>query len=148
MIRFLKERSRAVRLMMPYKRLPKQFTIKMVHRITSLMDSLPEQNGIHSVISPREIVTGQKFQCPSIRIGQYIQGHTGGTNSTDQERSIDSLYIGRADNGSGHEVFKLSTKQPVSVNRVTIISTNDTVIKTVNDIGEQKKQPEGIVFQI
>jgi hypothetical protein len=56
------------------------------------------------------------------------------------------LYIGRADNGSGHAVFKLSTKQPVSVNRVTIIPTSDAVIKTVNDIGEQEKQLEGIEF--
>jgi hypothetical protein len=143
---FLKERIRAVILMMPYKRLPKRFTIEMVHRVTSLINSLPKQNGIHSVISPREIVTGKKFRCPSIRIGQYVQGHTGGTNSTDQERSIDSLYIGRADNGSGHEVFKLSTKQPVSVNRVTVIPTSEAVIKTVNDTGEQEKQPEGIEF--
>jgi hypothetical protein len=79
-------------------------------------------------------------------VGQYIQGHTGGTNDTDQERSIDSLYIGRADNGSGHVVFKLNTKQPVSVNRVTPITTTETIIKTVNDIAEQEKQPEGIEF--
>jgi hypothetical protein len=75
-----------------------------------------------------------------------VQGHTGGTNSTDQERSIDALYIGRADNGSGHVVFKLNTKQPVSVNRVDIIPTTDAIIETVNNIGEQEEQPEGIEF--
>jgi hypothetical protein len=32
------------------------------------------------------------------------------------------------------------------VNRVTIIPTSEAVIKTVNDIGEQEKQPEGIEF--
>jgi hypothetical protein len=111
-----------------------------------LINSLPKQNGLHSIISPREIVTGKKFRCPSIRIGQYVQGHTGGTNSTDQERSIDSLYIGRADNGSGHEVFKLNTKQVVSVNRVTVIPTSEAAIKIINDIGEQENQPEGIEF--
>jgi hypothetical protein len=145
-IRFLKERIRAVRLMMPYKRIPKRFTIEMVHKITVLINSLPKQNGIHSILSPREIVTGKKFRCPSIRVGQYVQGHTGGTNDTDQERSIDSLYIGRADNGSGHVVFKLSTKQPVSVNRVTPIPTTEAIINTVNDIAIQEKQPEGIEF--
>jgi hypothetical protein len=92
-IRFLKERIRAVKLMMPYSKLPKRFTIKTVHRVTRLINSLPKQNGIHFIISPREIATGKKFQCPSIRIGQHVQGHTGGTNSTNQERSIDSLYI-------------------------------------------------------
>jgi hypothetical protein len=81
-------------------------TIEMVHKVTMLINSLPKQNGLHSVLSPREIVTGKKFRCPSIRIGQYVQGHTGGTNSTDdKERSIDSLYIYQADNGSGHQVF-------------------------------------------
>jgi hypothetical protein len=145
-IRFLKERILAVRLMMPYNKIPIRFTIEMVHRITVSINSLPKQNGIHSVLSPREIVTGKKFRCPSIRIGQYVQGQTGGSNSTDEERSADSLYIGRADNGSGHIVFKLNTKQPVSVNRVTPIPTTDVIINTVNNIGEQEKQPEGIEF--
>jgi hypothetical protein len=145
-IRFLKERIRSVRMIMPYKKLPKRFTIEMVHKVTMLVNSLPKQNGIHSILSPREIVTGKKFRCPSIKIGQYVQGHTGGTNSTEQERSIDSLYIGRSDNGSGHMVFKLNTKQPVSVNRVTVIPSSEAAIKIVNDIGEQENQPEGIEF--
>jgi hypothetical protein len=132
--------------MMPYNKIPKRFTIEMVHRITVLINLLPKQDGIHSVLSPREIVTGKKFQCPSIRIGQYVQGQTGGSNSIDEERSVDALYIGRADNGSGHIVFKLNTKQPVSVNRVTKIPTTDVIINTVNNIGEQEKQREGIEF--
>jgi hypothetical protein len=93
-IRFLKERIRAVRLMMPYKKIPKRFTIEMVHKVTMLINSLPKNNGIHSILSPREIVTGKKFRCLSIKIGQYVQGHTGGSNSTDQERCVDALYIG------------------------------------------------------
>jgi hypothetical protein len=132
--------------MMPYKKIPKRFTVEMVLRVTMLINSLPKQNGIHSILSPREIVTGKKFRCPTVKVGQYVQGHTGGTNSTDEERSIDALYIGRADNGSGHVVFKLSTKQPVSVNRVTIIPTTEAMINTVNEIGEQERQPEGIEF--
>jgi hypothetical protein len=132
--------------MMPYKKLPKQFTIEMVHKVTMLVNSLPKQNGIHYVLSPREIVTGKKFRRPSIKIGQYVQGHTGGSNKTDQERSIDSLYIGRADNGSGHVVFKLNTKQAVSVNRVTVIPTSEATIKMVDDVGEQESQPVGIEF--
>jgi hypothetical protein len=43
-------------------------------------------------------------------------------------------------------VFKLNTKQPVSVNRVDIIPTTEAVINTVNNIGEQEEQPEGIEF--
>jgi hypothetical protein len=65
-IRFLKERIRSVRMMMPYKRIPERFTIEMVHRVTMLINSLPKQNGIHLILSPSEIVTGKKFRCPSI----------------------------------------------------------------------------------
>jgi hypothetical protein len=132
--------------MMPYKKLPKRFTIEMVHTFTKLINSLPKQNGIHSVISPREIVTGKKFRCPTIKIGQYVQGHIGRTNSTDIERPIDAIYNGRADNGSGHSVFKLNTKQVVSVSRVTEIFTSEATKKIVNDNGEGKGQPEGIEF--
>ena len=145
-IRFLKERIRAVRLMMPYKKLPMRFTIEMVHQVAQLINSLPKSNGIHAILSPREIVSGKKFRCPTIKIGQYVQGLTGGTNSTDQERSIDALYIGRADNGSGHSVFKLSTKQVVSVNRVVIIPTSEATITAVNHIGNEEGQPEGLEF--
>jgi hypothetical protein len=52
-IRFLKERIRSVRLMMPYEKIPKQFTIEMVHTIIKLINSLPKQNGIHSIITTR-----------------------------------------------------------------------------------------------
>jgi hypothetical protein len=43
-------------------------------------------------------------------------------------------------------VFKLNTKKPVSVDRVTDIPTSDADINTVNSIGEQDNQPEGIAF--
>jgi hypothetical protein len=56
------------------------------------------------------------------------------------------LYIGRADNGSGHVMFKLNTKQPISVNQVTVIPTTEAYTETVNNIGEQEDQPEGIQF--
>jgi hypothetical protein len=92
-IRFLKERIRSVRMMMPYQKIPKQFTIKMVHRVTALINSLPKQNGIHSILSPKEIVTGKKFRCPSIRIGQYVQGHTLVVPMTTDRRCQSIPYI-------------------------------------------------------
>jgi hypothetical protein len=43
-------------------------------------------------------------------------------------------------------VFKLNTKQQISINRVTLIPTSEATIKTVNDRGEQESKPEGIEF--
>ena len=90
-------------------------------------------------------MTGKKYRCPTIRIGQYIQGLVGGT-STDRERSIDTLYLGRTENGRGHIVFKLDTKAVVSVNRVVVISTPKTIIDRVNEMGTSEKQPGGVQF--
>ena len=146
MIIFVKERIRTVRIAMTYKTIPKRMTIEMVHRVIIFINSLPRKGSFHSILSPREIVTMKKCRCPTIRIGQYINGLVGGTNNTDQERSINVLYLGRAENDSGHIVFKLDTKVVVSVNRVVVISTPKTIIDRVNEMGTSEKQPEGVQF--
>ena len=73
----------------------------------------------------RQLVTGLPFRMPHTVMGQYAQGHIGGSNDTKEEQTIDLLYIGQANNGSGHWVFKLDTKQAVSMNRVTIVPMSD-----------------------
>ena len=78
--------------------------------------------------------------CPKIWIGHYIQGLVGSTNDTKQERSIDALYLGSTDNGSGHIVFKLDTKAIVSVNRVEVIPTPQTIIDRVDQLRASEKQ--------
>jgi hypothetical protein len=133
-------------MMLPFKKLPKRFLIELVYRVTMLMNSLPKKGGIHHIISPRELITGKKLRVPEHPIGQYVQGHTVGTSDTGKERSVDALYIGRADNGSGHVVFKLSIKQPVLVNRVTVIAPTADHIKFVNDMAEAENQLEGLEF--
>jgi hypothetical protein len=121
-------------MMLPYKKLPIRFLIELVSRVTMLMNSIHKKGGIHRIISPKELITGKKLRVPEHHIGQYVQGHTGGNTDTGKESSVDALYIGRANNGSGHVVFKLSTKQRVSVNRVTAIAPTADHIKLVEDI--------------
>lgn len=70
----------------------------------------------------------------------------GSINDTEQEKLINALYLGRADNDSGHIVFELDTKAVVSVNRVLVISTPQTVIDRVNQMEVSEKQPERIQF--
>jgi hypothetical protein len=43
-------------------------------------------------------------------------------------------------------VFKLNTKQPISVHRVVPIPTTEAIIDTVNNIAKQEQQPEGVEF--
>lgn len=68
----------------------------------------------------------------------------GGPNDTEVKRTIDSLYIGRNNNGIGDWVFKLDTKEQVSMNRITITPMSIDFIQRVNDIGTSDDQPAGI----
>lgn len=146
-IRVIKERIRAVKAGLPYTKYPRRLLASIVERVVLLVNSLPRENGIHTVLSPREIVTGNKLRYPKVKLGSYVQAIVGGTNDTDVERSIDGLYIGRSDNGSGHQVLKIKTMRVVSVNRVTEIPIPQEIINKINELGTKQKQSEGITFQ-
>ena len=60
-IRVIKERIRAVKEGLPYTRYPRRLLASIVERVVLLVNSLPRENGIHTVLSLREIVTGNKL---------------------------------------------------------------------------------------
>ena len=129
---------------MKYKRIPQIFVIELVKQVTTVVNSIPKQNGVHMILSPCQIMTGLSFRMPKISMGQYVQGHVRGSSNTEEERTVNSLYIGPADNGSGHWVFKLDTKQPISVNKVTVIPMCQDFIDRVSKLGLEDGQPDGI----
>ena len=90
------------------------------------------------------IITGVRLHLPTTKCGQYVQGHVGGPNDTDVERTVDSLYLGRNDNGSGHWVFKLDTKERISVNRITVIPMSKDFIERIDEMGGSDDQPAGM----
>lgn len=96
---------------MSYKTIPKRFTIEMVHCVIILINSLPHNGGLYSVLSPRETVT-KMFRCPNICIKQYLLEVD--INDIEQERSINTLYY---------------------INIVGIIPTPPTIVKRVNYMG-------------
>jgi hypothetical protein len=62
-IRFVKERIRSVRMMVPYKRLPKQFLIELVYCVTMLMNYLPKKGGIIVSYHQRSSSLGRNSGC-------------------------------------------------------------------------------------
>ena len=62
-------------------------------------------------------------------------------NDTDEEHSIDSLYL-QPDNGYEHTVFKLHTKQKISVARVTLILMAKEIEDRVNEMGNEEGELE------
>ena len=69
-------------------------------------------------------------------------------NKTSKPRAFHALYIGHSDTGTGHSVFKLSTKKMIVIPRCKPIPIPDDVIEVINRMGEDDGSPEGIVFVI
>ena len=147
-IRDLKNRIRCARMMMPYTKVPRGFTIAMVKQVTIIVSSLVRKdNNINPIMSPRKLVTGLDLKLPTAQMGQFVQAHTGGSNSIEKEWTNDGLYIGRTDNGKhGHLVFKLSTRKVITCNKIDVIPLTQDIIERINEIGKQDHQPDSIVI--
>jgi len=139
-IRDVKNRVRCARMMMPYTRVPRRFTIEMVKQATIMTSVLVRKNNnVHPVMSPRKLVTDRALKLSRLQLGQYLQAHLGGSNSVEEERTCDALYIGRSDSSKkGHLIFKLSTRQPISCNKVTPIPVTQDHIDWVNEIEKER----------
>ena len=67
---------------------------------------------MHPVMSPRQILFGKKFKTPLCKIGELVMTYdVKASNKTLYPRAFYALYIGPNVGGTGHSVFKLSTKQ-------------------------------------
>ena len=74
----VKERFRATRPILPFKRLPVILTINIVLDNVKLLGKFPTTDGILTTISPRAIMTGEILNYKrhlAIPFGQYFQIH-------------------------------------------------------------------------
>ena len=67
-------------------------------------------------------------------------------NNTSQPRAFYAFYIEPNDGGTGHSVFKLSTKKMIITLRCEPVPMPDNVINVVNKMGEEGGMPNGIHF--
>ena len=98
-------------------------------------------------MSPRQILFGKKFKTPLCKIGELVMAYNvTADNKTTTPRAFYALYIGPNDSGTGHQVFKMSTRRMVTTPKCKPIPMPDNVIQVVNNLGEQDDMPTGIEF--
>ena len=139
-IRFVKERVRCVRSMIPkkMKRIPARLMRELFVSTLKIINSIKRKGKVHPVISPRLIVTGKKMVLPPYRPELYVHGVKGGTtNSIDNMRTFLALYLCLNDEGGGNFVYNIHTMQRCSARQVIRIkkkhiSMDDNVIETIN----------------
>ena len=120
----------------------------MTKRATVLINSFRRKSGVHSVMSPRQILFRKKFKTPLCKMGELVLAYdVRANNKTSRPRVFYTLYIGPNDGGTGHSVFKLSTKQMIITPRCKPVPMPDNVIEVVNKIGKDERMPDGIHFR-
>jgi hypothetical protein len=77
-IRTMKERARAVRSTLPFKRLPARMIIELVHFSTLWINAFPPSIGVSDTYSPRTIMTGTSLDYSKhckVPLGAYVETH-------------------------------------------------------------------------
>ena len=106
---FVKERIRCIQSETPFTKATKRLTVEMVKRVTILINLFRIKSGVHSVMSPRQLMFGKKFKTPLFKIGELVMAY----NVSSNNKTSHALYIGPNDSGTGYTVFKLITKRLV-----------------------------------
>ena len=105
----------------------------MAKRAIVLINSFRGKSGVHSVMSPRQIILGKKFKTPLCKMGELVLAYDVlSNNKMSKPRAFYAMYIGPNDEGTGHSVFKLSTKKMIITSRCKPIPMPDDVIEVVN----------------
>ena len=81
------------------------------------------------MMSPRQIIFGKKFKTPLYKIGELVLAYgVLSNNKTSKPRVFYTLYVGPNDGGTGHSVFKLSTKKLIVTPRCEPIPMSEDII--------------------
>ena len=98
-------------------------------------------------MSPRQKLLGKKFKTPLCKIGELMMVYNViASNKTTHPRAFSALYIVPNDSGTGHIVFKLSTKRLITTLKCKPKPTAEDIVEVVNKMGKQEGMPDGTQF--
>ena len=145
--RFVKERLRSIQSETPFTQYLRRLTIKMIKRVTVLIDSFRRKSGVHFVLLPREIIFGKTFKTLLCKMGELVFAYdVQANNKLSRPRAFFTLCIRPNDEGTRHSVFKLSTKKMIIIPRCKPAPMPDNVIEIVNRMEKDEKIPDRIHF--
>ena len=110
-IRFVKERVRCVRSMLPrrIKRIPTRLMRELVMSTVKMMNSIRRKGGVHPVMSPRQIITERRMKLPLYPPGSCVYAVPEKTsNSLDKMRSFARLYLRPNEEGGVYFVYNIA----------------------------------------
>eukprot|EP00956_Cyclotella_meneghiniana_P026461 scaffold57247_cov37-Cyclotella_meneghiniana.AAC.7 len=145
-VRFIQERTRSTVSELPYKHcMPDVFIIHLVYFVVMWMNAFLSDSGVSTEYSPKEIVTGLKFDfklhCQA-RFGSYVEASEDAiVTNTIKDRTQPCIVLGPTGNVQGGVYcYNLETKRVVERRTITPLPMPDRVIRRVIKLGERAKQ--------
>ena len=144
-IRTLGERIRAAWHATPFLVMPKLLVDGLVKNVSMALTLFPAKEGISSVYSPRQIVTGRTISYKDLQynFGSYCLGHHEETIKNNPEpRGLDCIYIRPLleNTQGGHELYDLTSHKVITRQYVTILPMPPAVVDKV----QKKAYAEGM----
>ena len=144
-IRTLGERIRAAWHATPFLVMPKVMVDELVAHIAIALTLFPAAEGISSIYSPRQIVTGRTISYNDFKynFGSYCLGHHAEkTKNNPEPRGLDCIYLRPIleNTQGGHKLYDLTSKKVITRQYVTPLPLPPAVV----DIVHQKAYSEGM----
>jgi hypothetical protein len=150
-IRTMKERARAVRGTLPFKRLPARMIIELVHFLTLWLNAFPHSSGVSDTYSPCTIMTGTSLDYGKhckVPFRAYVETHEENSpTNTMSEHNHGAICLGPSANFQGSYNFLcLRTGKKIVRKQFTELYMPASVIKRVEEIAARDKRSGNIVF--
>ena len=121
--------------------------IEMTKRVTVLINSFRGKSGVHPVMLPRQILFSKKFKTPLCKIRKLVMVYNvRANNKTSRPRAFYALFIGPNNGGTGHSVFKFSTKQMIITPKFKPVPMPEDIIQAADETGRRERMPNRIHF--
>jgi len=148
-IRTLKERVRSIATILPFKKYPPRLIVEMVSNCVFWLNSFPRRDGVHNILSPRAIMTGQKIHYDKhcrLEFGTYVQVHEKHNNSMDSRTSGAIALSPSGNEQGGHYFLSLHTRKRILRNHWTVLPMPNDAVDVVHRLAATSKQTGGITF--
>jgi hypothetical protein len=150
-IRLIKERTRALRSTLPFRKFPGRMIIEMLANVVLWINAFPPKIGVSKTVSPRTIMTGTALdfnkhcQTP---FGAYAEVHEDrNITNTMSERTQPAICLGPTANFQGsYKFLSLRTGKSKTRKQFKELPMPDSIIKPVDAMSEREQQDKTITF--
>jgi hypothetical protein len=150
-IRVIKERSRAIRSMLPFKAIPGRIIIELVYYDAFWLNVFPPSSGVSALYSPRTIMTGTALDFAKhckLPFGAYAEAHEEyPQTNTMAPRTRGVICLGPTGNFQGsYKMVCHQTRRKLTRKQFQELPMPDSIIKRIEAIAAKEKQENVLVF--